>query len=142
MALYLADSSIWGWADSGQRPDIAAKLAARLERDEVATCAPVVLEVLHRARTGDEYHYLFDGLFAALHWLPLPTAAGPRALEIQRDLAATTEGNHRRPATDLLVASAADLATERVTLWFCDRDLQVICEHTGQPFEAETASES
>ena len=27
MPRYLADTSIWGWANSGRRPDIAAKLA-------------------------------------------------------------------------------------------------------------------
>ena len=139
MPYYLADSSIWGWADGGRRPDIAAKLGARIERDEIATCAPVVLEVLHRARTAADYDAHFDAVFSPLHWVTLAEAATERALAIQRELAGS-EGNHRRPAVDLMIAAAAELAGDDVVLWFFDRDLRVICEHTGQPFEAEQPS--
>lgn len=137
---YLADSSIWGWAFGGGRPDLREALARRLEADEVATCAPVALEVLHRARTGDEYAELFATFLAPLRWLHTGDDVSSRALEVQRGLAGTTDGNHRRPAVDYLIAATAELGGRDVVLWFLDRDLEVICAHTGQPYEGETAA--
>jgi len=55
-------------------------------------------------------------------------------------MAATTHGNHLRPAVDFLLAAAAELAGEEIVLWFFDKDLLVICEHTGQPYEAESST--
>lgn len=140
MPLYLADTSIWGWADSGRRPDIQLKLAARIQAGEVATCVPVVLEALHRARTGEEYHRLRSKLFDPLAWAPVTAEAAGRALDVQAALADTKHGAHLRPAIDYLVAATAELAGPQYVLWFFDRDLEVICGHTGQPFEAEAAS--
>jgi predicted nucleic acid-binding protein len=140
VARFLADSSIWGWANSGRRPDIAAKLADRFERDEVAACVPVVLEVLHRARSGPEYEQLRASLFEPLAWVPLDAPAADRALRVQREMARTPPGNHLRPAVDFLIAAAAEGAGDRVVLWFLDKDLRVICEHTGQPHEAEASA--
>jgi len=136
---YLADSSIWGWANSGNRPDIAEKLAERLERDEVATTEPVVLESLHRANNRTEYEYLYTNLFEPLHRVGLSEEAAQRALAVQREIASTTHGNHLRPAIDYLVSAAAELAGDDVVLWFFDKDLRVICGHTGQLFEEETS---
>jgi len=82
---------------------------------------------------------LFSALLEPLEWLPLDEAAGRRALAVQRELAATSHGDHRRPAVDYLIAAAAERAGE-ATLWFFDKDLRVICEHTGQPFEAEAST--
>lgn len=140
MACYLADSSIWAWARQGARPDIAERLAARFELGEVCTCAPVVLEVMHRARTGREYEAQRERFFAPLEWVALEDRAGRRALEVQRALAGGSHGNHLRPAVDYLIAACAELADPAVTLWFFDRDLRVICEHTGQPYEAEASA--
>ena len=136
---YLADSSIWGWALDERRPDLRETLARRLEADEIATCAPVALEVLYRARTGAEYDGLFATYLAPLRWLATGEAAAGRALEVQRALAGTTHGNHRRPAVDYLIAATAELAGSDVVLWCLDRDLELICGHTGQPHEAEAA---
>jgi predicted nucleic acid-binding protein len=138
---YLADSSIWGWANSGRRPDITTKLAQRLEAGEVVTCSPIVLEVLHRARTGKQYEHLIETLFEPLDWLPLGQEQSLRAVTVQRELAATTHGNHLRPAIDFLIAAVAAAASDDdVFLWFFDKDLLVICEHTGQPFDAESSA--
>lgn len=140
MPLYLADSSIWAWSNKGSRPDIAERLANRLERDEVATCAPVALEVMHRAQTSAQYEELFGALLEPVEWLELDVGGSRRALEVQRELAARSHGNHRRPAVDYLIAATAELAGEGVVLWFFDNDLRVICEHTGQSFEAEEST--
>jgi predicted nucleic acid-binding protein len=138
--LYLADSSIWAWANKRSRPDITEKLALRLERDEVATCVPVALEVMQRAETGAQYDELFDGLLSPLRWLDLDSAASRRALGVQRELAAGSHGNHRRPAVDYLIAAIGELAEDAVVTWFFDKDLRVICEHTGQEYEAESTT--
>jgi predicted nucleic acid-binding protein len=135
--LFLADTSIWGWARSGRRKDIEQKLADRLERGQLATCVPVVLEVMHRAKTGEEYERVFENLLEPLEWLPVTTEVAPRALEVQRELAQVSHGSHLRPAVDFLVAATAEAADPDVVLWALDRDLRVICAHTGQPFEEE-----
>lgn len=140
MPLYLTDSSIWAWANNGARPDINEKLAERLERGEVATCTPVALEVMHRAETSAQYEQLFHALLEPLEWLPLDEATSRRAIDVQRELAATSDGNHRRPAVDYLIAATAETAGDDVTLWFFDKDLRVISEHTGQPSEAEEST--
>lgn len=137
MPRYLADTSIWAWAERADRPDIKAKLAARYEAGEVVTCVPVILEAMHRPETTARYRERFDDLFAPLERVPLEGAAVERALQVQRELADASNGSHRRPAVDFLTAAAAEAAGPEVVLWCFDRDLRVICEHTGQPFEAE-----
>lgn len=139
MTLYLADSSIWAWAGKGSRPDIQAKLASRYEAGEIATCVPVILEVMHGPRTSGEYRDRFEILVAPLPRLQCGDEAAERALEVQRELADRTDGNHRRPAIDFLIAAIAEVACPEVTLWCFDRDLEIICEHTGQPIEAESS---
>jgi predicted nucleic acid-binding protein len=140
MPTYLADSSVWAWANKGTRADITEKLADRLERGEIATCVPVALEVMHRAVSGAQYDELFAALLEPLEWLPLDEEASARAIETQRRLAATAHGDHRRPAVDYLIAAIAEQAGADTLLWFFDRDLRVICEHTHQPFEAESSA--
>lgn len=142
MARYLADTSVWAWANKQARPDIREKLAERVERGEVCTCVPVALEVMHRAESSGEYETLFAALLEPLDWLPLGAAASQRALDVQRELAAQSHGNHRRPAADYLIAAVAEAARDDVAVWFFDNDLRVICEHTGQPFEAEFSTGS
>ncbi|MGI8461646.1 MAG: PIN domain-containing protein [Solirubrobacterales bacterium] len=137
MARYLADSSIWAWARGDRRLDIKQKLAERFAADEIVTCPPVVLEVMHRARNGEEYEAVFADLFEPIDWLPLNEEVSTRAVEVQREIAGGTDGNHLRPAADYLIAAIAEHAGPEFTLWAFDKDLRIICEHTGQPFEAE-----
>lgn len=140
MPLYLADTSIWAWAQRSERADIKERLAERYEAGEVVTCVPVVLEAMHRPETAAQYEDRFSGLFAPLERLPLDDASAERALQVQRDLARASDGSHRRPAVDFLIAAAAEAAGPEVVLWCFDRDLKVICEHTGQPCEAEEST--
>lgn len=140
MPRYLADTSIWGWANSARRPDIQNKLAARFERGEVLTCVPVLLEALHRSRTGPEYARLYEQFFGPLDQAALDLPASERALAVQREMANSTDGNHLRPAVDYLIAAIAEGVGDGLILWFFDRDLEIICRHTGQPYEAETSS--
>ncbi|HVS29033.1 MAG TPA: PIN domain-containing protein [Solirubrobacteraceae bacterium] len=140
MPSYLADSSIWAWARKGLRPDITNKLADRVERGEVCTCAPVVLEAMHQAKTGVDYERLYQRYFEPLDWVALTEHASDRAVQVQRDLATASHGKHLRPAVDYFVAAAAELAGDDVVLWFFDRDLRVICDHTGQAHEPEQST--
>jgi predicted nucleic acid-binding protein len=135
---FLVDTSIWSWAEHGRRGDIRKRLGERSRRDQILTCLPVVLEVQHVARTGDEFDALYDETFAPVGWLPTGEAAMRRAFDVQRGLAHTGHGRHRRPAMDYVIAATAELAGQDVVLWAFDRDMQVICEHTGQPCELET----
>ena len=140
MARYLADTSIWAWAQKAERLDIREKLADRYEAGEVVTCVPVILEAMHRPETAAQYRERFEGLFAPLERIPLNDSSVERALEVQRQLAAKTDGSHRRPAIDFLIAAAAEAAGTEILLWSFDRDLRVICEHTGQPGEHEEST--
>ena len=140
MPRYLADTSIWAWSQKAERPDIRGKLADRYEGGEVVTCVPVVLEAMHRPETGACYRERFDQLFAPLERLSLDDVGVERALEVQRDLARASDGSHRRPAIDFLIAAAAEAAGPDVVLWCFDRDLKVICKHTGQPVEPEEST--
>ncbi len=140
MPLYLADSSIWGWASNRTRPDIADKLAVRIERNEIMTCAPVALEILNRAASGKEYEDLYSVLLEPLRWIDLTREAGWRALGVQRTLATNQDFNHRRPAVDYLMAAIAEQAEAEALLWFFDKDMRIICDETGQPCEEEVAS--
>lgn len=134
MRRYLADSTIWAWAK--RNAPLRAKLADRIGRDEVVTCVPVALEVLHGARSGAEYEEDLAQVLAPLDWLPLTEAAAARALELQRSLAATTHGAHRLPAIDYLVVGCAADAGE-IVVWHLDRDLARLCEHAEQAHEGE-----
>jgi predicted nucleic acid-binding protein len=134
---YLADSSIWAWANKPERPDIRAILAERYERGEVLTCAPVILEVMHRARSGEDYEEIYGQLFEALERLPMSDEIAERAVTVQREMAQVSHGNHLRPPHDFLIAAIAEAGPDDVVLWAFDRDLRVIAEHTGQPHEPE-----
>jgi predicted nucleic acid-binding protein len=137
MVVYLADTSIWAWANRDPGSELTRRLAERVARDEIATCPPVVLESMHRAKDGEAFERLYERRFALLRSFPVTERSGQRAIQVQRELASGTHGNHRRPAADLLIAAAAEEAGADVILWFIDQDLRVICEHTGQPYEDE-----
>jgi predicted nucleic acid-binding protein len=95
---------------------------------------------MHSPETGTQYRERFEEVFAPLERLPLENTSIERALQVQRELAKATNGSHRRPAIDFLIAAAAAAAGEEVVLWCFDRDLKVICEHTGQLSEPEESS--
>lgn len=130
---YLVDSSVWIAAERDQ--EIARAVDARFDDRALATCAPVALEVLNGPRDGGSYEADWNGIWRLLHWLPFDERVGRRALEVQRGLAQTTAGAHRRGALDYLIAACAELAGADVVLWHRDRDLRLICEFTGQPHE-------
>jgi predicted nucleic acid-binding protein len=136
---YLADTSIWSWANRPSRPDIAEKLATRVDNDEIVTCVPVVLEVLHRADSFAKYEQLYNVLFSPLGWLDLTDETAWRALEIQQGLAAQSDGAHRRPIADFLIAAIAE-SHDDVVLWAFDDDYRIIAGITDQSIELEVST--
>ncbi len=139
MPRYLADTSIWAWATKPQRPDIKTKLAQRISAGEVVTCVPVALELMHRPDTSKKYEQQFKTLLDPLDWLTLTENAGWRAIDVQRQLAAQSNGGHRRPAIDFLIAATAEQEDD-VVLWAFDNDYAVIAALTGQPVEIEVST--
>lgn len=138
MTRYLADSSIWIARQRAAPSYLDQLLSDRIGDGQVLTATPIVLEVQSGSQSGDDYEQDWRRVWTQLTWLPLDDRASRRAVEVQRGLAATTRGAHRRPALDYLIAACAEAADD-VVLWHWDHDLRLICEHTGQPHEAEHA---
>jgi predicted nucleic acid-binding protein len=137
--LYLVDSSIWIGRRRSGAGYLDELLTERFEDGLIATCVPVALEVLVGPPDGAAYDLDWEMVWSQLEWLPLTSAAAERALAVQRELAHQIAGAHRRPPIDFLVAACAEAAGPDVVLWHWDSDLTVVCEHTGQPHEAEHA---
>ena len=136
MPLYLADSSIWIGARRRRDSYLSDLLAERLEGGELATCAPVALEVLVGSPDGEELERDWE-IWGPLTWLPVTSQAAERSIELMRGLARTTRGAHRRRPLDYLLAACAEEAGDEVVLWHWDRDLSAICDFARIPHEAE-----
>ncbi len=134
--LYLTDASIWIGARRRPESYLVDLFAERLAAGEVATCAPVALEVLVGAPDADELERDWE-IWGELHWLPIPSEALRRSVELMRQLARTTRGAHRRRPIDYLVAACAEAAGPDVVLWHWDRDVTAICEFAGIAHEPE-----
>ena len=139
MARYLADTSIWSWAKKSSRPDIKSKLTQRIAADEVVTCVPVALEVMHAPDTSAKYAEQFSTLLEPLDWLALTEEASERAMEVQRLLAAKSNGAHRRPPVDYLIAAIAE-QHEDIILWCFDKDYSMVAAETKQLIEQEDST--
>jgi predicted nucleic acid-binding protein len=138
---YLADTSIWSWSWKKGRPDIREKLVERLASDEVLTCVPVVLEAMHKPDMSAKYAEQFEAVFEPLDWLPLTEQASRRALDVQRGLAAQSNGAHRRSVSDFLIAAIAEQHQEDdIVAWAFDDDYRIISDYTKQPVELEQST--
>lgn len=126
----LADTSAWTTRHRDRQ--VAADFDARTERGDIATCRPVVLELLRTARDAP----MFDATLAGLNRLrdlPIARREWDRAADVMRALVAG--GRHRHvKMPDLLVAAAAEAA--EVPVLHYDRDFELIAEVTGQPVRA------
>jgi hypothetical protein len=126
VALYLADTS--AWHRSGQAE---TRWESLLEREALALCAPVRLELLYSARGPADYR----ALTVDLGYLPtLPLDARAEALAARTQAALAERSQHRGPSPlDLLVAAVAE-ANDAVLLHY-DRHFDLIARVTGQPAE-------
>jgi hypothetical protein len=126
VVLYLADTS--AWHRSGQAE---ARWESLLEREALALCAPVRLELLYSARGPADYR----ALTVDLGYLPtLPLDARAETLAARTQAALAQRSQHRGPSPlDLLVAAVAE-ANDAVLLHY-DRHFDLIARVTGQPAE-------
>jgi predicted nucleic acid-binding protein len=123
---YLADTS--AWHHSRRRARFWRSL---LEKEELAICIPVALELAYSARGAKDYAALQDQL-AGLPMLPLDEQVGAAASELQSAL--VTRAQHRGPTPmDLLIAAIARVGG--AILLHYDRHFDTIARVTGQPTE-------
>jgi predicted nucleic acid-binding protein len=126
----LADTS--AWTNRHRRPDVQADFEARLVAGDIATCAPVKLELLWTTQTNAEFDR-FAALVAALPQIGIDPPVWERAIDVWRQLVA--RGRHRQvPQPDLVTAAAAEAAG--VAVCHYDRHFDLIAEVTGQPVRA------
>lgn len=124
---YLADK---GALARMPHPKVGPRLRLLIEDGLVATCAIIDLEVLYSARSPDDYEASLEER-RALNDVPITPKVTSRAIEVQRELARTSQ--HRIPIPDLLIAAAAESAS--LTVLHYDADYERIVAVTGQPHE-------
>jgi predicted nucleic acid-binding protein len=126
----LADTSAW----TNRHRDDATRLDfdARVTRGAIATCPPVLMELLWSARASADFEATVSRM-SALPQLEVERPAWDRAVGVWREL--VRRGRHRQARQpDLLVAAVAELAG--VPVCHYDRHFEVIAEVTGQPVRA------
>lgn len=111
-------------------PALFDDVRAMIVSGDAATCVPVMLEVLHSARSAREFREVRAEL-DALTLLPIGPAEWTRAIDVYGRLA-ERGGAHQRsvPHPDLLAAVAAEAAGAEVLHY--DEDFDRIAEVTGQ----------
>jgi predicted nucleic acid-binding protein len=126
---YLADTSVFAHAFL---PAVAVVFQPLIDRDLVATCGIVELEVLFSARNHDEIRSIQSRLQASLERVETDDSDFHRAAEVMAALSA--RGRHRAAnVNDLLIAAVAERAG--LTVLHYDQDFDYIGEVTGQGME-------
>ena len=131
--MLLLDNSAWSRVVADKLPsDRAEAVAVWIERRELATCLPFLLEAGFSAR-GRDHHREMAADFARLFpRVELTAVAEEGALRAQRELA--TVGHHRLSPVDLMTAACAHEAGAGVLHY--DRDYDVIAERTSLRFDS------
>jgi predicted nucleic acid-binding protein len=137
-ALTLLDISVWaGMRDGRLAGRDAERVLARLERGELASTEPLLLEMRYSARDGADFAALAEEL-DALPLLELDQPAIQGALQAQAKLAANPRISHRVKPIDLLVAAVADQRGAGILHY--DGDYDLITKHTDLRFESVWAA--
>ncbi len=127
MTLFCVDTSAWHHSTN---PDVAREWNQLLERDLLAICDQVRLEILWSARSAEDYAALAEEL-SGLHIIPTDSSTFERALKVQRDLSRAGGLHHRSvKIADLVIAAAAETG-EAIVLHY-DTDYDRISKITGQ----------
>lgn len=109
----------------------------RMEKQQLATCLPFLLEAGYSARSAGDLRTMM----ARVEQLPrvaVDDEIERVALAAQRELADV--GHHRLPPTDLVIAACAHRAGTGVLHY--DRDYDLIAEHTRLSFESVWLAEA
>jgi len=130
----LLDTSVWSRLRDGRIAGERGRgLAERIERGELATCEPLILEMRYSARESKDFTMLAEEL-DSLPLLTLDGAAVQRALDAQAQLAEDRRVSHRVKPIDLLVAGVADRHGAAVLHY--DGDYDVIAKHADLSFRS------
>lgn len=125
---HLVDSTVWSKVRTAGRPDLAEWFNRAVQADLVATCDPVILELLRSARNTAAFIRQAE-LLRLLPTVAVGDRACRRALQVQAGLA--ENGEHRGvPPVGLLIAAAAEHA--ELPLLHYDHDFDLIAGVTGQ----------
>jgi predicted nucleic acid-binding protein len=128
------DTSVWSRLRDGRIDGARAeRIAARIERGELAMTEPLLLEMRYSARDAEGFALLTEEL-DALPLLALDDTAIQRALDAQAELAADRRVSHRVKPIDLLVAGVAD--RHKAAILHYDGDYDLIAKHTGLSFDS------
>jgi predicted nucleic acid-binding protein len=128
----LLDNSAWARLDHDSlSQDRADEIADLLERGQIATCLPFLLEAGYSARNAGEHKTLIDELLA-LPRISVDSKVENRAIDAQRQLARV--GHHRLPPVDLIVAAVADV--NRLGILHYDSDYDLLAEKTDLRFKS------
>jgi predicted nucleic acid-binding protein len=124
----LADTSAWTIRHRSE--SLRREFDRRLERGRIATCAPIVYELLVTERDAAGIARRRDSLDALLS-VPVGERVWRRALDVLEALAERGPLHHRQVRLpDLLIAAAAERA--EVPVLHYDRHFELIAEVTGQ----------
>jgi hypothetical protein len=129
----LLDNSAWSRVVAGKLPhDRTDAVAGWVERRELATCLPFLLEAGYSALGGNDHREMMDEFDLLFPRVELTAAVAARAMRAQRELAA--RGHHRLAPIDLMIAACAHEAGAGVLHY--DRDYDRIAELTSLRFES------
>jgi predicted nucleic acid-binding protein len=104
-ANFVADTSAW-WRAVTPPEQLAELMHAAILADRMLITPIVRMEILYSARTSSEYAAL-EAELDALRALRNDRAVADAATGAMRELAARSDGYHRVPPTDALIAAAA-----------------------------------
>jgi hypothetical protein len=109
----------------------------RMEKRQLATCLPFLLEAGFSARSAGDLRAMMMRV-EELPRVDVDDQVERMALAAQRELADV--GHHRLPPTDLVIAACAHRAGSGVLHY--DRDYDLIAEHTRLQFESVWLAEA
>jgi predicted nucleic acid-binding protein len=128
----LLDNSAWSRLLSGSVPEERAEMVVeQMEKRQLATCLPFLLEAGYSARSVADRNTVMDRVRQLPH-VAVDDEVERLAMEAQRML--TDVGHHRLSLTDVVIAACAHRAGSGVLHY--DRDYDLIAEHTGLVFES------
>jgi predicted nucleic acid-binding protein len=130
--VFIADKSVWA---RSEREPIRDVFSDALANAQIATCALNMIELLYSTRSRAEFEQLEEEL-SALRYIQTTDSICRAALGALRDLAAHSDGYHRVPPPDLLIAATAQEAAVGVLHY--DRDYDRLAQVLA--FESRWAS--
>lgn len=101
--VFIADKSAW---ERGRHPAVIGEWSAAILGDQIATCVPCKLEILHSAQTAAQFAE-WDEALSALRQVPISRTICDAAVAAMRELASHSDGYHRISLPDYLIAAAA-----------------------------------